>query len=184
MRVGIDLDGVVHDFHARYAELYQTWFGRELVGDRDDWDWILTQGHFKSYRELFDWFAHAGGWDYLPYVPGAPGAIDHLLTEGHSIAFITARQDEGAIASKIWHTRSPWYRSTTLVTNTKAKHTVPCSVYVDDGPHILEDLVDNEKNVVVFDRPWNRHLEKFDSVRALDWDDTLDLLTHMEAAGV
>lgn len=180
MRIGIDLDGVVHDFHARYVELYQNWFGRTLTGKRDDWDWIKDQSHFTTYRELFDWFARAGGWETLPYVPGAPGAIDDLLTAGHSIVFITARQEQGAAASVKWFETSPWRRHTTLVTNTASKHTVPCSVYVDDGPHILEELVANDKNVVVFDQPWNRHLEGFDWLRAENWDDAIDLIGVMD----
>lgn len=173
MRVGIDLDGVVHDYHGRVEDLYLEWFDREIEGDRSDWHWPRDLTHFEDYREMAAWFARAGGWDNMPYVPGAPGAIDSLLKDGHQIAFITARQDEGAVASEHWHRSSPWARTTQLHTNMPTKQNVACSVYVDDSPSVLASLLEAGKTVIAFDRPWNQSVA---APRARNWGEVLEFI--------
>jgi hypothetical protein len=112
-------------------------------------------------------------WHDLPYVPGAPGAIDALLDRGHSVVFATSRTDVAAAAAEYWHVGSPWRRQTQLVTGLgNSKQSVPCSVYVDDSPDVIENLVSVGRNAVVFDRAWNAHLKV--GHRAKDWSEVLD----------
>ena len=178
MRIGIDLDGVVFDFVGTLERLYLKWFGFPLAGKVAHWDDPLKLSHFATNRELFDWFERAGGWTDMEMYPGAAGSIDKLLEDGHSIVFITARHGAGADASTDWHEASPWFTSSMLVC-TPSKQTVPCTVYIDDGPHIIEQLRDAGKDAIVFNRPWNR---KAEGTRAADWPDVLDIIGRLGEA--
>lgn len=51
------------------------------------------------------------------------------------------------------------------------KSEVGCDVYIDDAPHVIEELESAGKEVVVFDRPYNRGLWLPDATRAFTWDD-------------
>lgn len=179
MRVGIDIDGVTLDFHGALRDAYYTWFGVK-VPEFKEWDDPLKLMHFETYGELWDWCDHAKVWDDIPYVPGAPGAIDYLLGEGHSVAFVTSRSDGAAAAAEFWHVQSPWRRQTQLVTGLgNSKHTVPCTVYVDDSPAVIETLTEAGRRVIVFDRPWNRHIKVDDQqrqYRARNWDDVVEIV--------
>lgn len=171
MRVGIDIDGVTLDFHGALRDAYHTWFGVK-VPEFKKWSDPLELMHFETYKELWDWCDHAQVWHNLPYVPGAPGAIDSLLKAGHSVVFVTSRSGAAAAAAEFWHVESPWRRQTQLVTGLgDTKHSVPCTVYVDDSPAVIKALIGAGRPVVVFDRPWNRDLK--DVNRAKDWTEAL-----------
>jgi hypothetical protein len=177
MRVGLDIDGVTLDFHRALRERYETWFG-VTPPEFKEWDDPLHLMHFETYSDLWDWCDHAQVWHDLPYVPGAPGAIDALLTAGHSVAFVTSRTNGAAAAAEFWHVESPWRRQTQLVTGLgNTKHQVPCSVYVDDSPFVIESLVDVGRKAIVFDRPWNAHLDV--GYRAQDWSEVLDWIEEL-----
>ena len=178
MRIGVDLDEVMVDFTGRFVSLYESWFGFPLAGEIVEWDDVLTLSHFKNHSELFDWFDRAGGWDDMTPVPGAGGGIDSLIADGHSVVFITARQLAGAQEAMDWFEESPWGWPTQMVTNTHNKASVPCSVYIDDSPHVLKDLKAAGKQTIIFDRPWNKTSRS--GKRAKDWNQVLLLLADMD----
>lgn len=175
-RIGIDLDGVMFDFIGTFERLYAEWFGFPIAPIKQ-WNDPLKHSHFKTYEDLWAWFERADGWAQIPYVDGARGSIDHLLEEGHNLVFITARHGEGATAAYNWHSRSPW-ADDSFIAITSAKQTVPCDIYVDDGPHIIEELRLAGKNTIVFNRPWNKDAE---GVRASDWIDVVALIEEWDA---
>jgi len=173
----LDIDGVTLDFHRALRERYEVWFG-VAVPEFQKWDDPLELMHFETYGELWAWCDHAQVWHDLPYVPGAPGAIDFLLKAGHSVAFVTSRGGGAAAAAEYWHVESPWRRQTQLVTDLgDSKYTVPCSVYVDDSPDVIEALEEAGKKVIVFDRPWNEHVTA--GYRAQDWSEVLDWIEEL-----
>lgn len=179
MRVGIDIDGVTLDLHSAYAEKYGAWFGREL-GEFEHWDDMLELSHFVTYDELWDWCHRASVFQDLPWIPGAPGAIEYLLGQGHSIAFLTSRAGAAAAHARIWHDCSPWRLMTQLVTELgNSKHTIPCSAYVDDSPQVIERLLEEGKKVIKFNRPWNREVDC--EMAADTWDEVLDWLEVIES---
>ena len=178
MRIGVDLDGVMLEFTSRFEFLYEQWFGFPLAGEIVEWDDVLTKSHFKGHSELFEWFDRADGWDDMVPVYGAYGGIDVLTADGHSVVFITARQGVGAKAAVRWLNASAWDWPTDIVTNMHNKGSVPCSVYIDDSPHVLKDLKAAGKQTIIFDRPWNRTSRA--GKRAKDWNEVLKLLADMD----
>lgn len=173
MRIGIDLDNSALEFQGHWADRYHEWFNVWVYPDQ--WDALTSATHFEDNDEWFRWASVAGVWRDMPWVPGACGFIDRALTFGHQVMFLTARNDVGAIQQTLeWFATIPFsnpslYRfPAELRTGMSRKSVVPCGIYFDDAPHVLEELVGAGKNVVVFDRPWNRDVE---GQRLYDWSE-------------
>lgn len=177
MRVGIDIDGVTQNFVSALTDRYVEWFGFPLAGQIRLWDDPLKLSHFKTYPDLFAWCDRAGVWDEAArrLIPGAAAGIDHLVDAGHSVVFTTSRGGGAVPATTRWHQTSLWAKATQLVTNLgDNKHSVPCSVYIDDSPKVIKALVDAGKNVVVFDQTWNRSVKV--GHRATSWIEVIEII--------
>jgi 5'(3')-deoxyribonucleotidase len=59
-----------------------------------------------------------------------------------------------------------------------AKPEVEADLYIDDGPHNVEALRAGGNEVIVFDQPYNRHVE---GVRAASWLEVEDLVYEVAA---
>ena len=173
MRVGVDIDGVILDFHARFVELYNNWFDMDM-GPVEEWDGLTDQTHFDSAAEAIAWFDRLDGWDDLPMVRGAGGAIDSLIKDGHNVVFVTARYGPSADAAVAWHRASPWADTSGIVTHMPTKQNVPCAVYIDDSPHVLVELKRAAKTAIIFDQPWNRKVRS--GTRARGWAQVLEFV--------
>jgi hypothetical protein len=181
VKVGVDLDGVVFDFVGAFTDTYTNWFGFPLAGEIKQWDDPLKLSHFEDYRDLFAWCDRADVWGNCQYVPGARAGIEWILGQGHQITFVTSRQGGGAEAAQSWYRNvfTGMGNQVSMRTNLgHAKHNAPCSVYVEDSPHVLKELKANDKRVICFDRPWNRHLKP--EHRATSWLDVVDLIGQID----
>ena len=182
MKIGVDLDGVVLEFQRTWARLYEEWFDILVpTAGLNEYDALQDLTHFENTKEFFEWFTRAGGWQNMPWIPGAPGGIDGLLFDrGHDVVFVTARRSEARDDTKAWHFYSPWRHNTTLVFKSE-KSRADCDLYIDDSPHIVKELVAQGKPVILLDQPWNRGVAVSTlTVRALDWHEVLMLVDRFE----
>ena len=167
MTVGLDLDGTALDFAGTWADRYADWFGKPVEqAEMSKWDNLTAATHFETFDEFFRWAGVARIWRDMRYTEGAEGFIDQCLTLGHRVVFLTGRTDIAAVEqTHQWFNAQPFanprlYRfPAELRTNQARKSVVPCSVYIDDAPHVIEELQSAGKSVVVFDRPWNTNVE-------------------------
>ena len=184
-RIAIDIDNVTLEFQPYWQELYETWFGVPVIEEyMGEWDAVVDGTHFETSQEFFAWFDRAGGWDDMPWVPGAPGAIEHLA-KSNSIVFVTSRSGPAATAAtQRWfkrHEDESWPNAQLRV-SVMNKTVVPASVYIDDAPHHIDDLFDLDRNVIIFDQPWNQGIEDVlpDGVgrlwRAENWFDVIEII--------
>ena len=183
-RIGVDLDNTTLDWQGHWADLYALWFDRYVdPAVLDTWNACIDGTHFDSMVEFYDWFAKADGWRTLPYLPGALGGLDTLLSAGHNIEFITARPKAAEGDTWEWFRGQRWGQHRRCeMSITRGKWQIPCSVYVDDAPEMIEGLLEHGKTVIVFDRPWNR--QKFTAQpgrlhRALDWAGVVKLVEEL-----
>ncbi len=162
MKIGCDLDNVTFEFQPFWGSLYNHDFDKSLdLESLTEWDDLKTRTHFEKYSDFFEWFDATNGWAKMPTERGAFGGLSTLARAGHTIDFITSRDSPGAIkATEEWYRTCPWYRRNGLVTAMEDKGTVPCSVYIDDSPSVINKLVDRGKTVIVFDKPWNKTIPK------------------------
>jgi len=171
--LGVDLDGVCADYTAGLRRIAADILAvpeSQLPLERS-WDfreWGLTPAAYEEihlvavteHRLLRE----------LPVIADAADALWRLSDSGVWIRIITHRLYVNwghaiAVSDTVtWldEARIP-YRDICFL---GAKPEVEADLYIDDGPHNVEALIAGGNEVIVFDQPYNRHVE---GVRATTW---------------
>ena len=158
MRLGIDLDGVVADFNTGWISRYNEDFSADVAFDAvRSWHGIPSLTHFRHMGEFWHWARDHGGASLFRHLDTYPGAVDTLgrLSRDHAVVIIT-KKPRWAV-----HDTFEWIAEHRVPTRevhiTGEKWTIDCDIYLDDAPHMLEDLVARRPEAVVcrFVRPWN-----------------------------
>ncbi len=157
-RLGIDLDGVVADFHVGWMARYNREFRTALEHTQVvEWDGLHGLTHFTTMDEFWEW-ARRGEPSFfreLPLFPGAADTIERLGRE-HRIVILTSKFDWAIPDTLEWLAEHRILaREIHFVWD---KTAVPCDVYLEDAPHNLVALVRERPESVVcrMVRPWNR----------------------------
>ncbi len=171
--LGVDLDGVCGDYTAAFRTVValETGVKEESLPTLRSWDfkeWGLTPDDFERLHQLA--VAEHRILRSMPVIEGAAEALWRLSDIGVWIRVITHRlyvnwTHATAIADTVgWLDRASIpYRDICFL---GAKPEVEADLYIDDGPHNVDALRASGNRVVVFDAPYNRHLE---GPRAEDW---------------
>jgi 5'(3')-deoxyribonucleotidase len=185
--LGVDLDGVCGDYTAAFRAVVAAERGIDPADLPDDRGW-----------DFAEWgVAELGGFDHvhrtavlehrmfrdMPVVPGAAEALWRLSDAGVWIRIITHRLYVNwghavAVADTVeWLDRHAIpYRDICFLGR---KPEVEADCYVDDSPDNIEALREAGNQVIVFDQPYNAHLE---GPRASTWNDVEQLVAGQVAA--
>jgi 5'(3')-deoxyribonucleotidase len=178
VRLGIDLDGVVADFNSGWISRYNSQYGAELPTDAvTEWDAIPSLTHFEDMRAFWKWARDHDGHSLFRHLETYPEAVESLwklIKARHQVVIITTKP--------AWaiHDTFAWIAQHQIPTRevhiTDQKWTVDCHLYLDDGPHVLEELVARrrERTVCRFVRPWNQPVEG--AVDVDSWPEFVDLV--------
>ena len=162
MRLGIDLDGVVADFSAGWIGRYNADFGTDIdPASHVPWGGATDLTHFRSMHEFWDWVRNNGDETIFrtlePYA-GAIGALEDLARHHHVV--IVSSKPGWAV-----HDTFAWIAKHRIPTRevhiTRRKWDVAVDVFLDDAPHVLEELVARRPDAVVcrYVRTWNDPVE-------------------------
>jgi 5'-nucleotidase len=179
--LGVDLDGVVGDHTGAFRAIVAPLLGVEpeslpLERSWDFHEWGFGLADYDRFHRIAvmdrRMFRHMG------VVDGAADALWRLSDAGVWIRIITHRLyvnwgHRVAVSDTVeWldEHRIP-YRDLCFL---GAKLEVEADMYVDDAPHNVEQLREAGNEVVVFEQPYNRHLE---GPRARSWAELEDLVT-------
>lgn len=182
MRLGIDLDGVVADFTKGWVDFYNRDFGTELTPEQVvTWNGVTEITHFERMSEFWRWSSDLDGrslfW-HLDTFPGAIEALHQLDRDGHEIVILTMKPRFAVDDTHEWIARQGIPYKEVHILEDKWK--VDCDAYLDDGPHILADLVTHRADRLIcrFVRPWNRPLAG--AVDVNGFDEFRDLVRRVE----
>ncbi len=179
--LGVDLDGVVADHTQRFREIMAEIRGvdPETMPLERSWDfaeWGFAPDEYSHYHRIavmeHDMFRT------MPLVEGAADTLWRLSDAGIWIRVITHRlyvhwgheKAVGDTAAWLDTHRIP-YRDLCFL---GAKPEIEADAYIDDAPHNVEQLRALGKTVIVFDQPYNRHL---DGPRAATWAEAEEIVT-------
>jgi 5'(3')-deoxyribonucleotidase len=184
--LGVDLDGVCGDHTAAFRAVVAAERGapESSLGPQHRWDfadWGVTADEFYD--------LHRRGvlehrmFRTMPVVPGCAEALWRLSDAGAWIRLITHRLYANwghavAVADTVtWLDEAGVpYRDLCFLGN---KPQVEADLYVDDAPHNVEELRRAGNRVIVFDQPYNAHVE---GPRASTWTEVEGLVAEAMAA--
>jgi 5'(3')-deoxyribonucleotidase len=162
VKLGLDIDGCLADWVGSTFREHARWFGTKLdPADVKQWADPVTMSGMSA-SELFAWCREAQVYEKADPIPGAFGGIRALAAAGHTIDFVTHRPEW--CVEITWEWLQHWLgRTVPIVLDVvhvlqTVKSTVPCDIYLDDGPHVLEELTGQGLLAVRFEQPWNAEL--------------------------
>lgn len=184
--LGVDLDGVCADYFTGFRRSVARQWGveeesltRDVTWDFVEWgmdgdQFIELHRHAVQQHRLFV---------ELPAIDGASESLWRLSDAGVWIRIVTHRLvvnwDHRTIVSDTvqWldDNRIP-YRDICFLGR---KPEVQADVYIDDAPHNIEALRSAGNTVIIFDQPYNRHME---GLRAHDWREVEEIVAAQMAA--
>lgn len=185
MKLGIDVDGVLADFHSHHIPLIERITGIKLppVSDTypDVWDYHIAGGVTKAQEKLI-WaeIKSTQMWASLNPLPGAIEALSRLNAlryTGVESYFITSRSGRMAkFYTEMWLNFHGMSSPTVLISSDKGPVVsgLALDVFVDDRPENIQEVAYQAPttNLYLVDQPWNRDFEskqgtRFERVRSL-----------------
>ncbi|MFP5308747.1 MAG: 5' nucleotidase, NT5C type [Actinomycetes bacterium] len=178
--LGVDVDNVLADYTGGLRRIVAEELGRDPAELPDPPRW----GHYEDWgftADDFDrWHRHAvverRMFRHLDPMPGAADVLRRLSDRGVRIRIVTHRLYVSGTHSIAASDTVDWldeheipYWDLCMVAK---KGDVGCDLYVDDAPHNVEALRDIGRRTIVYDWPYNRHL---DGPRARSWADIEEL---------
>jgi len=185
MYIGLDLDGVT----ARYVEGLRDAVAKALGITPEDVGGEPEDYGFSNWREMKDRFKelHTGGvaeglYRKLAIFEGASEILWKLSDEGDEIGVVTSRFVKHRQNGIVVRDTAYWlddnnvpYRDLCFL---RDKTRFLADVYLDDAPHNIEAFQAAGRYVIIFDAPYNRHLE---GDRAYNWNDVYALIQKRKA---
>jgi len=174
-RLGLDVDGCLYNFDGNLKKYIHESTGRPLeeLPDADCWDFFIEQWGLTldEYKE----FVISGILAGHIFRCGEPheGCVDTIknLYEDYEIIFITSRSGFGQTAEICKRATIDWLYDYDIpwdgLIMAENKTNRGVHLLLDDAPHQVEEAMARFEPVVMFDRPWNRHVEGVDRIH--DW---------------
>jgi 5'(3')-deoxyribonucleotidase len=184
--LGVDLDGVCGDYTSAFRAVVAAERGVDVatLGPQRSWEF----SEWGVAAQEFDQFHRTAVLEHRMFrsmepMPGASEVLWRLSDAGVWVRIITHRLCVNwghavAVADTVeWLDRNGMpYRDICFLGR---KPEVEADAYIDDGPHNVEALRAAGNEVIVFDQPYNRHL---DGPRASGWAEVEDLVASLAAA--
>ncbi|MGI9579253.1 MAG: 5' nucleotidase, NT5C type [Microthrixaceae bacterium] len=182
---GVDLDGVVADYTLGFRDVVAAARGVEPDTLPIERSWDFEEWDFGP--DDFEEFHRIAVQDHrilasLPMYEGAADALWRLSDAGMWIRIITHRvYVNWGHATAIGDTIS-WLDSNRIpyrdICFLGAKPQVEAQCYIDDAPHNIDALRVTGNTVIIFDQPYNRHI---DGLRARSWLEVEEIVTELAA---
>ena len=184
--LGVDLDGVCGDHAAAFRAVVAAEWGRDIesLPPQETWnfhEWGLTDADFDELHRKA--ILEHRMFRTMPPVEGVAEALWRLSDAGVWIRLITHRLYANWGHAVAVGDTVAWldevgipYRDLCFLGR---KPEVEADAYVDDAPHNVVELRRAGNTVVVFDQPYNRHLE---GPRATTWAEVERLVTDLRLA--
>lgn len=183
MIIGVDIDGT----SGYYTEALRKSVAGQLaiveaehlttMPDPTDYGfstWELIAGQFREYHGRA---VEEGIYYDMEVFPGVSEALHRLSDEGHRIIFITSRFVNPGQHARVVSDTVAWLDKHDLpyddILFLRDKHLFTADVFIDDAPDKVTNLQNAGHNVIIFDAPYNQHLE---GPRVDNWEDAYALL--------
>ncbi len=180
MKILLDFDEVINSMTHHWVNTLNCVYGTSVnFEDVSEWD---MQKAFPTLTEdeIYNPLHLQSFWNGVEIITGAKEGIQKLLSEGHEIYIVTSAHPDTIKWKAEWLQRElpeiPW--SHVIVASNKSL--VKGDILVDDGLH---NLYEGSYIKVLFDKPWNRNVDKSKLTdiihRVHDWDEIIKLIEEL-----
>lgn len=170
-RILLDMDGVVADLTTPWLARYNRDYSDHLTPeDLKAWD-VHQFVKPECGTKIYDYLNQRGTFADLVPLPGAVDCVALLLDAGHEVYFVTTpptRSPWAVLEKSHWVEEFfPRVGAGNMVF-TRHKHLVRGDFLIDDYEKNLERF---EGHAILFDQPWNRHVNTMEKSlhRGFDW---------------
>lgn len=176
MRILLDCDGILSDFHAMYLPVVEKFTGISLTqNDCHTFDVLKQIGREDKNQQINEYIE----WNELclkiPVLPGVKEALAKLQRL-HEVVIVTA-----PMSTKTWcDERRRWLKEhfdipKSKIVFTSGKHYVSGNVFVDDSLDNCIKWANHQiGKVYLWNRPWNQKGKQMGRVKVVDcWEELL-----------
>ncbi len=182
LRIALDLDGVVYKFVDTYVYMMNAYRGLSIPKPELFWyEWDAPDAYTSQNDRdwMWDEGVRLGLFRYGHLYKGAIEGVNALaeVAEVHVVTSRPKNAVEDTLAFLAYN-RLP-LAGVNILSEKQPKSSVrpEFDIYIDDGPHNIEDLLANtDGDVIIMDRPWNRAEARPEAFRAYNWQDLVSIV--------
>ncbi len=172
MIIGVDIDNVIADTEKELRRLIREKKGLSL--SRED----ITSYNLDGVRGLsqvdlagiYDEFKDGGIFLGLEVIEGARETLERLSLR-HRVVLVTSRPRTVEDKTRSWLARERIpFHELHFATESKVNG-IPYELFLEDQDNFARELADDGTYVLLFDAPWNRHVEHENISRVYSWSD-------------
>lgn len=160
MRVGVDMDGVLHNWTDAVLTVLKKWRGTDLTleGDPPYWDWIPDNIPAEAWEWLWADQKAIDGMFSGPAYEGAREALEVMRQRRYHVALVTHRPQSARRATLRWLDRhSIEFDSLHFVQDHRKAFWCPeVDAWIDDASPVATNAVALNKPMLLWDRAYNR----------------------------
>jgi uncharacterized HAD superfamily protein len=187
--VGVDIDNTINDISRSIARFLDVCLGIDtepLLKEHFRIDKVAqwTDEQVENFFERYGRDIHSLADFKDPYTPDI---LKGLYLRFFNMHAITSRKEELADQTKAWFSEMgilDYFKSIHFVNGSKLdyckENALDITVMVEDDPERAQEFLDGEKTVVLFDYPYNRHLEHPNLIRVKNWWEAYQVLIDLE----
>jgi len=160
MKIALDVDGVLADVIVPWLNYSNTIRPKISKNDITDWDfWKNHQiNQFDFYTELSSCWKN---WNSIPPTEENLSSVTKNLLEFGHVDIVTARERSTDSFVKNWlnhHNIS--FDNYVSVIDGPMKADLDYDVFIDDSPLNALKFLKNNKKVILYSQPWNKHISE------------------------
>lgn len=157
MRLALDFDGVLSDTMKLWCHRYNQLYDRKItLNDIQDWDFFTSLGlSFDEAYSIFNWC-----WSNQEMLtPLESDVTQHVnkIAEEFNIDIVTSVIPEHIPDIKKWLDRYEIPYDNIIHSN--KKHELDYSLFIDDSPDNITNMIKSGRNALIYTQSWNKHLE-------------------------
>ena len=179
MRIALDLDGPVYDFHRTFRYMMREHRGVVMPPVKDFWyTWDAAEKFGTTYDHLWMWTmgVERGLFRFGHMMTGCRIGLEALADAGHTLCIVTHRPANAVSDTLDWVTLmfeglplDGFY----IMSNGESKATVEADVLIDDKIENVREWAQTGRQAILFDAPYNRNFDVTGVARANGWKEVV-----------
>lgn len=174
----IDMDGVLADAEASFLAEYRKKFPNHFYLPIEEKAFYIGHDYPPELKnDVHSIYQAEGFFLNLPLIPGAKEALEEMLAMGHDVRIATSpllRYKHCVLEKYKWVHNNLGFEWTRRIILSKDKTLIHGDVLIDDKPEHEGERIPSWEHIL-YDAPYNRHLNNKKRLTWDNWNEVLEL---------